>query len=282
MRTVLLYNAQAANGQCRERAEKLAEGLASWGPELMEISSVKDYARFFRQLGGDRLMIVGGDGTLNRFINDTEGLERPEIWYYAAGTGNDFWHDLGLGDDSEPVKINPYIEDLPTVEVNGRTCRFLNGVGYGIDGYCCEEGDRLKARSDKPVNYTSIAIKGLLFHFKPRTARVITDGVSRTFRGAWLAPTMKGRYYGGGMMPTPGQDRKDPSGRVSTMVMYGRGKLRTLAVFPSIFKGEHVKHRDMTAIIPGSTVTVKFDTPCALQIDGETVLNVSEYTVRTK
>ena len=44
--------------------------------------------------------------------------------------------------------------------------RFINGIGFGIDGYCCEVGDQLKAKSDKPVNYASIAIKGLLFHYK--------------------------------------------------------------------------------------------------------------------
>ena len=33
------------------------------------------------------------------------------------------------------------------------------------------------------------------------------------------------------------------------------------------------------AVITGHTVTVKFDEPSPLQIDGETVLDVSEYRV---
>ena len=37
------------------------------------------------------------------------------------------------------------------------------------------------------------------------------------------------------MMPTPNQDRLNADGTVSTMVMFGAGKLKTLAVFPSIF-----------------------------------------------
>ena len=76
---------------------------------------------------------------------------------------------------------------LPTVIVNEKEYKFINGVGFGIDGYCCEVGDEQRAKSDKPVNYTSIAIKGLLFHFKPVNATVTYDGKSRTFPKVWLS-----------------------------------------------------------------------------------------------
>ena len=89
---------------------------------------------------------------------------------------------------------------------------------------------------------------------------------------------MKGRYYGGGMMATPNQDRLDPERKVTCMVMNGAGKVHTLVAFPSIFKGEHVKKK-IVKVMKGKRVKVKFDRPTALQIDGETVLNVTEYSV---
>ena len=156
-----------------------------------------------------------------------------------------------------------------------------NGIGYGIDGYCCEEGDKQKAKSDKPVDYTAIAIKGLLFHFKPTNAKITVDGVTKEYKKVWIAPTMKGRYYGGGMMVTPNQDRLSEEGKVSSAVLYGSSALKTLIVFPSIFKGEHVKHTEMVEIRGGHEITVEFDRPTALQIDGETVLGVTSYTVKT-
>lgn len=67
--------------------------------------------------------------------------------------------------------------------------------------------------------YTSIAINGLLFHYKPTNAVVTVDGEMHTYHHVWLAPTMNGRYYGGGMMPTPAQRRLNPDGTISTMVM---------------------------------------------------------------
>ena len=139
-------------------------------------------------------------------------------------------------------------------------------------------GDELKEKSDKPINYTGIAIKGLLFHFKPVKAKVIVDGVTEEFTKVWLTPTMKGRFYGGGMMVAPNQNRKGTT--VSTVVYRTGSKLKALMVFPSIFKGEHIKKEKMVKVFTGKEITVEFDRPTALQIDGETVKNVTTYTVR--
>lgn len=79
---------------------------------------------------------------------------------------------------------------------------------------------------------------------------------------------------------TPEQNRLDPEKFVSTAVMYSPFKLKTLMVFPSIFKGEHVKHTEMVQTFKGHEVKVEFDRPTALQIDGETILAVTEYTVK--
>lgn len=190
--------------------------------------------------------------------------------------------DVGQTDAFGLVPLNKYIKNLPQVTVNGRTYRFINGIGYGIDGYCCEVGDALKLKSDKPVNYAGIAIKGLLFHFKPRNAVITVDGKKYNYKKVWLAPCMNGRFYGGGMMVAPAQNRLSEDGLISCVVMYGSGKLKTLAVFPSIFKGEHVKHTEMVAVMTGSEITVSFDKPTALQIDGETVLGVTSYSVKAR
>ena len=118
----------------------------------------------------------------------------------------------------------------------------------------------------------------MIIHFKPRNATVIVDGEVMEFKKVWIAPTMFGSHYGGGMIPTPEQKRG--SDKASLMLFHGSNKLKTLMIFPSIFKGEHVKHTDCVTVLTGKDITVKFDTPSPLQIDGETILNVSEYRVK--
>ena len=88
---------------------------------------------------------------------------------------------------------------------------------------------------------------------------------------------MKGRYYGGGMMATPAQDRCDPEKGLSIMLFHGSGRLQTLAAFPAIFKGEHIKNTKIVTIHTGKDIHVKFDRPAPVQIDGETILGVTEY-----
>ena len=277
----ILFNPHAGNGRGEEESKALEQILTDGTICFQDMTKIGSYEDFFASFDeNDTLIIAGGDGTLNRFINDTDGLSLPEdVYYYAVGSGNDFWHDLGYRKGDRPAKINRYLKDLPRIEVNGRQQRVLNGIGYGIDGYCCEEGDRLRKNSVKEINYTSIAIKGLHFHYRPTAATVTVDGKEYRFDRVWLAPTMNGRFYGGGMMPTPSQNRLDPERKVSLMVMGGSGKLKTLMIFPSIFQGKHIKREKYVHVFSGNDITVTFDRPTPLQIDGETVSGVKSYRI---
>ena len=272
----ILYNSRSGNGKSTSYANALSEKLEG-GSELIDITDFEGYHPLFSRIEAmDEIYLLGGDGTLNHFINDTDGIEITNTVHYCpTGSGNDFYNDVTDGTSDEPILLNEYIGKLPTVTVNGKKYRFINGVGYGIDGYCCEVGDALNA-AGKKVNYTAIAIKGLLFSFKPRNAVVTVDGVTEEYKKVWIAPAMYGRHYGGGMIPTP--DQKRGSDELSLMIFHGSGKLRTLMIFPSIFKGEHVRATKYVKVIKGREITVKFDKPTPLQIDGETVLGVTEYT----
>ncbi len=275
----VLFNPLANNKTGEKSAHEYIDPIIDEPAEFKDVTEIDDLGSMVGSLtANDRVILAGGDGTLNRFINALGDTEPScAIDYVPTGSGNDFKKDVG-GD--KVVRINDYIKNLPVVTVNGKSYKFLNGVGYGIDGYCCEVGDAQKAKSDKPVNYAGIAVKGLLFHFKPRNATVTVDGEEHTYKKTWLAPTMKGRYYGGGMCVAPDQDRNSDNGKVTLVVWHGTGKLNTLMRFSKIFKGEHVKYTKMISIFEGSEITVKFDKPTALQIDGETVVGVTEYTVK--
>ena len=188
----ILYNTLSANKQGLEYSRLLLGTSAPADAEMVDLASINSYADFWANidLENDTVVLSGGDGTINRFINENIGLTLPKnLFYFAAGSGNDFKKDVADG-ETGLISLNEYIQDLPTVTVNGKTSYFINGIGFGIDGYCCEEGDKLKAKSDKPVDYTAIAIKGLLFHFKPVNAKITVDGVTKEYKKVWIAPTM--------------------------------------------------------------------------------------------
>ena len=279
MKYYVLYNPLAGNGTAEDSINHLPHDPSA---EIVkcDVTKIDCYSDFFSKLDTEDVIILcGGDGTLNRFINGTDGLTLPsDILYFPAGSGNDFLTDVEKTKEESPFSIKKYIKDLPTVTIKDKTYRFINNVGFGIDGYCCEVGDKKKAESTKKVDYTSIAINGLLFHYEPTNATVIVDGVEHHFKKVWLAPTMKGRFYGGGMMACPEQDRNNPDGELSVLLFHGSGRIKTLVIFPSIFKGKHVKSKKVVTILTGKNITVKFDGPRTVQIDGETILGVTEYT----
>ncbi|MBQ0165764.1 MAG: hypothetical protein KBT02_01490 [Treponema sp.] len=279
----ILYN-PLSNNKNGENAVKDVETLfAGKENKKQSVMSLKDAKAFFEPLSQeDEIVLCGGDGTMFHFLNDVYDLHPTQkMFYYAAGSGNDFAHDCEEAEKymDKLIPLNKYLEKLPVVTVNGKKSYFINGIGFGIDGYCCEVGDKIRAESDDPVNYAGIAIKGLLGKFKPSNAKITVDGVTKSYKKVWLAPTMVGRYYGGGMKVAPAQDRFNAERTVSSVVWFGSGKLSTLMKFPKIFTGEHVKFTKCIEVRTGHEVTVEFDKPQALQIDGETVSNVTSYSV---
>jgi len=277
---IVLYNPHAAtcaNGLDFPEEQVNAEGSY----EYVDITAIEDIYAYIKDADAEADVIVtGGDGTLNKFINNVYGKELGrEVYFCPSGSGNDFFTDTEQ--EELLVPLSKYMADLPIVYVKDKKARFINGVGYGIDGYCCEVGDEQHAKGAKKINYAGIAIKGLLFHYKRSNATVVVDGVEHKYDKVWLAPTMKGRYYGGGMKVAPDQDRFAEDKKLSLVVMYGQNKLKSLMVFPTLFKGTHVEHTEMIEVLTGNEITVTFDKPQSLQIDGETVLDVYSYTAKS-
>lgn len=280
----VLYNPLANNGKAASAVHALDSVLTDGELRYVDIAALGSFYDFFVSCDDDCIVVLaGGDGTLHNFINDTRGLKiKQKIFFYGIGSGNDFLNDIGKKPGSEPFDIGNYIRELPFVRVNGKEYSFVNNVGFGIDGYACEKGDEIRARSKRPINYTSIAIKGLLGDFKPRCATVIVNGETKKYEKVWLAPSMNGRFFGGGMMIAPKQDRLSEDGKITFVIAHDISRARIVPIFPEIFKGTHCRHTEYIDFIKCDEVTVRFDTPCALQIDGETILGVTEYTAYSR
>ena len=288
--THILFNPLSNNKNGKVIAEQLVEKIGSSEAVLEDVTQIPDAVEYLVSMPAEESVILcGGDGTINflaNFFRDKKvsvDAVRCSILYHAAGSGNDFAREFTEDkmDENGCIDLKPYIVNLPTVTVKGKTSLFLNGIGYGIDGYCCRVGDDIRATStgDKPINYAAIAIKGIFFHFKPANATVTVDGQVHKFKKVWLAPTMNGNYYGGGMKITPQQDRLNKERTVTLAVWHTTGAIKTLMMFPKIFEGLLSQYPKYVSYFTGKQVKVEFDSPRDLQIDGETVRDVSEYSV---
>ena len=278
----LVFNKKADNGHgCCTAKEKAKELEKYFGEFKMIDSNEVDLNEFSKGLTDmDSLVLCGGDGTINYFINHVEDLDNlPYQFYFVeSGTGNDCVRDIEIDLEKGCYHINDYVKGLPVVEVKGQKYRFVNGIGFGIDGECCKKADELKEKGAKKIDYTGITVKLLLFKYKaPNATVVLDDGEELHYKKTYLASVMNGQFYGGGMQVAPEQKRN--SKELSFVVLSGTNRVNALMNFPSIFKGELVKKTKICQAHKCKKATVKFDHPTALQIDGETIKDVLEYSV---
>lgn len=277
----VLYNPHSGGGKGLNTAKEIEGFMGENNYSYIDLTAITDFNEFLNSLPADtNIILTGGDGTLNSFINKISDTEiKNKVYFYASGSGNDFARDIKFKKRTKPICINEYIKNLPTAQIGGKTYKFINCIGSGMDGYCCGEVERLRALSKKRANYLFAAIKALTYAYKPTTASVNVDGKEYTFKNTWLVPTMNGRYFGGGFMAAPKQNRLNEEHSLTVVAMHSKNILKIIIAFILIMFGKHTILKSMITVINGHKISVKLDRKATLQIDGETIPDISEYTI---
>ena len=133
---ILLYNPLSRNGKHEKFIHHIIKTLKKDGRPVVSYSilAIDDVDLFLAGCNeDDRIIIVGGDGTINHLANRIYHLNyTQELCMYQAGTGNDFVRSLKTKNKVVPIK--EYLKSLPTVQYQEKKRYFLNGVGGGLDG----------------------------------------------------------------------------------------------------------------------------------------------------
>lgn len=267
----IFYNPNSGNSNKKSVKEILDEVLKDNELIYADITAVENMQETLKTLDPElNVVLTGGDGTLQHFINniDCNGLER-KVYYWGYGSGNDFLYDIGIKQQTELVELNKYIKNLPVVEFGSKICRFINSTAYGVDGFCCLEGDRLRRITKKTINYTTIALKSFIYAYKPVDAVISVDGVEKEYKNVWLASVMNSRYYGGGMLAAPMQERLGKDKKLTMVIVHCKHRIPALLSLTSFFDGSHVNKPKLVTILQGKQFSVTYKTPKPIGIDGE-------------
>ena len=101
----ILYNSKSNNQNNEDLINNIVEKL--WGNvRKISIFDIPSYPEFFNKLvETDDVTIIGGDGTLNHFVNDIKDYDlKVKVYYGAGGTGNDFKNDMIDKVDLPPLR----------------------------------------------------------------------------------------------------------------------------------------------------------------------------------
>lgn len=149
---LLIANPVAGKGAGGVRATGLATALArEHTVELVETTGRGDATELARSrgAGANRIIAIGGDGTLNEVLAGVMALgssaeTRPALGYLAGGTANVATAAFGFGTD--PVQVARALPGMPgrhvdvgLVEVNGSRRPFLLWCGAGLDAVVIDE-----------------------------------------------------------------------------------------------------------------------------------------------
>jgi len=218
----------------------------------------------------DKVILLGGDGTINHFVNSVAEYDiRQEIYLKSNGTGNDFLRSLKSNDD-KPQHIMKAEYD------NGVSKYFINGVGMGVDGLVAVLMDKTTKKGK--FSYMFHTLKGLMKYI-PEPAEVIVDGKVHQFQRVFLVTVNNGRYFGGGMQITPEADISTEE--LDVIVCHTISKLFILPVFFTIYLGLHTKLTKYVTHLKGKEIKVTYTTPQNSQADGENTLDVISMNVKS-
>ncbi len=193
--------------------------------------------------------IVGGDGTLNYFINKYPGAGIP-LTIFKAGTGNDFhWYLYGKTKPEEQV-VRALLNN--TVSIDAACCNdklFINGLGIGFDGAICQDLSGKKKLPGK-ISYLLSAIKQVT-SYKEKNCNIVHNDQASCHQ-AFMITVANGRRLGGGFLVAPAADMKD--GKLDLIIIEKVSLLNRLLHLTTIEKGKHlhlhfVKHNVINQVV---------------------------------
>lgn len=252
--------------------------------------------------GRIKLILLGGDGTLNEALQGIADFDRVQLGYIPTGSSNDMARDIKLG--TEPLMIldrilsctQPVSMDIGCVTYESaadeysrhhseeflRRRYFAVSCGIGFDAAVCEEAlasgfkNILNKIGLGKLTYLSIALKQLIAARKVSCDISIDDKEPIHLKRFLFVAGMVHQYEGGGFMFCPGADYHD--GILDICVAGDLSKLLILIALPTAFFGKHYMFKGIDRY-SASTLKLKTSAPLWVHTDGEVSVKADAITV---
>jgi YegS/Rv2252/BmrU family lipid kinase len=240
-----------------------------------------DIARQHIEAGFLKIIVVGGDGTLNEVIN---GLFLQSKYPTTAiilgmitvGTGNDWGRMLNIPADYEEAiltikKCRTFVQDAGMVRYqieNDQEDRyFVNIAGLGFDAVVTQKANRLKEKGKGGPLLYFVNIFSSLINYRYVNALINIDG--QNIENQIFSMNIGiGKYNGGGMMQVPGAIADD--GLFDLTVIKKISKPDVILSLRKLYNGNIVRHPKVDTYT-GKSITIDSDTRIHLETDGESL-----------
>jgi len=173
-------------------------------------------SREFIQNGYRKIIVVGGDGTMNEVINglflqDKYKTTEVLLGMISVGTGNDWGRMFGVPSDYEEAisvlkNCQTYIQDAGQVQYTSGSNKanryFINIAGMGFDAVVTRKSNRMKEKGRGGTLLYFVNIFSSMFNYRYVDASIHIDGKLHENKVFSLSLGI-GKYNGGGMIQLP-------------------------------------------------------------------------------
>lgn len=284
-KTVFVVNPQAGNGstgrewpRIKTRARELLgafEETLTRGPgDATAITQERLRA------GADRIICVGGDGTLNEVINGFFAGDLPlsreaVLGFLPNGTGCDFSRTIPIPAGLDPSLVTIRENFIRTIDLGrirfqdhtGRTRSryFHNIASFGLGGEVVDRVNRTSKACGPFLSFIWGTLK-TLFSYEGKMVRLSLDGGEPESVTILHIAVANGRYHGGGMLVAP--DARTDDGLLEVTVIGIMPLPQVLWHLPKLYLGgiekiRQVSRRKAVKVVADSGQRVLLD------VDGE-------------
>jgi YegS/Rv2252/BmrU family lipid kinase len=230
-----------------------AEAIAKWGSDN----------------GYERIVAVGGDGTLNEVINGIAGTE-TSIGSVPGGSGNDFIRMINNHKDVRQIIADNVKGNIKRVDLGKCNDRYFINIGScGMDAEVAAEMQKMKKYFAGTSAYIAAALQ-TVFTYKGRKLKIEIDD-NKFEANTLLIAISNGRFYGGGVEPNPEADIAD--GYFDICFIRQLSRLKMISALPQYLKNKHEGIQDMLSHYRGRKVKITADRDIGINIDGEIIFN---------
>lgn len=215
----------------------------------------------------DIIVAVGGDGTVNEVAAGTV-RSGSVMGIIPTGTGNDFIRAIGrlkgLYEYVQRIRAGKVRAiDVGVVTLKKEDLIFVNGIGVGFDAEVARES--LNVHKLRGLSRYLYSVLKTLYRYKATEMKIRLD--ERVIEGkTYLAAIGNGISAGGGFLLTPNAVLDD--GLLDACIVSDVSIGRVLQVMPSVLKGNHAKHPEVT-MERARIIRVESETPVSIHRDGE-------------
>jgi diacylglycerol kinase (ATP) len=274
---LIVVNPIAGGGRARRLVGWLEDRLRFRPGATLRVTTrageAEELAAAAARAGHDRVIAVGGDGTVQEVVNGllTAGAQAVELGVLPVGTGNDLARSLGLPRDAEGAWARAIGPQLRAMDVglarNGeqRERWFASAAGVGFDAQVAAAMARRRGWQASRAGYLATTLLELR-RFHNRRVRIRLDGTEHHADVLFVA-IANGAFYGGGMHIAPGAQPDD--GHLDICIVGDITRRTALRQLPNLYGGTHVRHPAVSIHACRELLIEDGDGSTAIHLDGE-------------